>query len=437
MALIPSWRGALPAFPRPLVLATALTAAVAAAFSLAFPSAPPPAPAELALPAAAADLPAEPAPEIVGVQAGDTFASLLAARGIDTGTVHAIMSSGAATRVLSAIRAGSVIELMRDRSGQVQELSYSPDPLRKLTVRRNTSGTFDGELVEKPTVTVTRYADGVIEDSLFSSGKRAGVSDGVILKMADIFAYDIDFALEVQQGDTFRVMFEEVLVDGQRIRDGEILSAEFVNQGKTYRAVRFDPGTGKATYYTPDGMAMRKAFLRSPVDFARISSRFNLKRKHPLLHTLRAHKGVDYAAARGTPVRATADGRVETAGNKGGYGRTVVLQHGNRVSTLYAHLDRLAGNLRNGSRVSQGQIIGYVGSTGLSTGPHLHYEFRVAGTHTDPLKVKTIQAEPIAAANKQAFLTEATRLFAMMDTYSGGASVAHAGTAKPSDQSRL
>lgn len=363
--------------------------------------------------------------ETVSVRAGDTLARILTTRGHTSATVHKIVESGPAGKELAAIRVGTTLKVATDHSGQVSEISYAPDPYRVVTVRRNEiSGAFESEVVEKPTVTATRFAEGTITDSLFGAGKRAGVSATVILEMADAFGYDIDFALEVQQGDSFRVMYEEVLVDGVRVRDGEVLAAEFINKGRVYRAVRYQTANGRTGYYTPDGFAMRKAFLRTPVDFARISSRFSTARFHPVLHTMRAHKGVDYAAARGTPIKATADGRVDYVGNKGGYGRVVILQHGNKQSTLYAHMERFASNIRPGSRVSQGQIIGYVGASGLASGPHLHYEFQVNGVHVDPLKVKTAQADPIAAAEKPAFLQEAGRLVAMLDSYSGRTAVA-------------
>lgn len=373
--------------------------------------------------------------EAVKVRGGDTLARILTSRGHAPITVHHIVESGPAARELASIKAGATLNVATDTQGELREITYAPDPYRVVNVRRNETGAFESIVVEKPTVTVTRFAEGVVEDSLFGAGKQAGVSDTVILEMADAFGYDIDFALEVQQGDTFRVMYEEILVDGVRVRDGLVLAAEFVNRGTTYRAVHYKTADGRGGYYTPDGMAMRRAFLRTPVDFARISSRFSRARMHPVLHTMRAHKGVDYAAARGTPVKATADGSIQYAGNKGGYGRVVILRHGNQQTTLYAHLDRFAQNVRSGGRVKQGQVIGYVGASGLASGPHLHYEFQINGRHVDPLKVKTSQAEPIAAAEKQAFLAEASRLVAMLDSYSGRTAVAQAnvGPARSAD----
>lgn len=375
---------------------------------------------------ASADVPTKPKRlwEGIKVRAGDTLARILTSRGHASTTVHQIIESGPGGKALGNIKAGTTIKIGTDHDGSLAEISYSPDPYRVVSIKRTESGNYESNVVEKPTITVTRFAEGTINNSLFASGKHAGISDTVILEMADAFSYDIDFALEVQQGDSFRVMYEEILVDGVKVRDGEVLAAEFTNQGKTYSAVRYKPAKGNAGYYTPEGLAMRKAFLRTPVDFARISSGFSKSRYHPVLHTVRAHKGVDYAAARGTPVRATADGRIEYAGNQGGYGRVVILRHNGSQSTLYGHLNGFAKNIRNGGRVTQGQIIGYVGSTGLASGPHLHYEFRVNGVHVDPLKVKTTQADPIAAAERPAFMAESSRLLAMMAGFSNNTAVA-------------
>ncbi len=376
--------------------------------------------------------PASPTWENVGIRAGDTLARILTTRGQTSATVHAVMTAGPAAKTLTTIRAGNTLKLATDSAGEVHEISYAPDPYRVVSIRRNEQGGFDSEVIEKPTLNITRFATGTIESSLFDAGKQAGVSDTVILEMADVFGYDIDFALEVQQGDSFRVMYEEILVDGEKVRDGDVLAAEFTNQGRTLHAIRFKAADGRAGYYTPEGLAMRKAFLRSPVDFARISSRFTTRRFHPILHTFRAHKGVDYAAARGTPVKATANGRIEYAGNKGAYGRAVIIRHGNQQSTLYGHMNGFAKNVRAGARVEQGQIIGYVGSTGLASGPHLHYEFRVNGVHMNPLKMKSLPAAPIAGADKAAFLAEAGRLVAMLDNFAGRTAVAQASVGKKS-----
>ncbi len=437
MSRIPSWRQALASLPRPaLVLAVAALAALPpAVYFLAESRGEPVQQVAVALPGEALAATTNKVTHLwenVKVRTGDTLARILTSRGHTPATVHQIVSSGPAGEALTAIKVGTTLKVATDHDGQLSEISYQPDPYRVVNVRRNSDGVYESEIVEKPAVTVQRFAEGTIEDSLFGAGKRAGVSDTVILEIADVFGYDIDFALEVQQGDSFRVLFEEVLVEGEKVRDGDVLAAEFVNEGRTYRAVRYKTSDGRVGYYTPEGMAMRKAFLRTPVDFARISSGFTTRRLHPVLHTVRAHKGVDYAAARGTPVKAAGDGRIEYAGNKGGYGRTIIIQHGGSKSTLYAHLNGFAKNIRSGARVSQGQVIGYVGSTGLASGPHLHYEFRVNGVHVNPLKVKTAEATPIAASEKQAFLAESTRLVAMLDNFSGRTAVAQAAPARNS-----
>ena len=222
------------------------------------------------------------------------------------------------------------------------------------------------------------------------------------MEMVRIFGWDIDFVLDIRSGDSFHIIYNAYELNGKRLADGNILAAEFNTQGQSYRAIRFEDADGVASYYAPNGDSMLGTFLRSPVEFSRISSRFG-KRKHPILKTWRAHKGVDYAARRGTPIRATADGKVILAGNKGGYGKTVVIRHAGRFSTLYGHMTGFAKNIRSGSRVKQGQTIGYVGSTGLATGPHLHYEFRLDGVHRNPLTFKTPKASSIAKAQKAEF----------------------------------
>ena len=211
------------------------------------------------------------------------------------------------------------------------------------------------------------------------------------------------------------VIYEEHYVAGEKIRDGTILAAEFTNRGTTYRAIRFADETDQINYYTPEGLSMRKAFLRSPVKFSRISSGFTLARYHPVLHRMRAHKGVDYAAPTGTPIRAASNGKVIFRGVKGGYGNTLILQHAGTYTTLYAHMSRFARGLKQGGRVQQGETIGYVGKSGLATGPHLHYEFRIAGVHRNPLTVPLPKAEPILAQYKPAFTAEAQRLIAQME----------------------
>jgi murein DD-endopeptidase MepM/ murein hydrolase activator NlpD len=233
--------------------------------------------------------------------------------------------------------------------------------------------------------------------------------------MVDIFAWDVDFALNLQDGDRFAVVFEKRLVDGKMVETGEILSAEFVNDGKVYTAVRFVDSRGEVAYYTPEGNGLRKAFLQTPLDFARISSHFSLGRKHPILNTIRAHKGVDYAASTGTPVKTTADGKITFLGNKNGYGKVVEISHGAKYSTLYAHLSKYKSGFKTGSTVKQGDVIGYVGQTGLATGPHLHYEFRIDGAHVNPETAKFPRSMPMDKAQLAKFKSQTQALVAELN----------------------
>ncbi len=232
------------------------------------------------------------------------------------------------------------------------------------------------------------------------------------LKLANVFAWDIDFVLDIREGDRFTAVYEQIFQDGKYLRDGEVLAAEFVNNGKVYRAVRFVADSGHAGYYTPAGLAMRKAFLRAPVEFTRVSSAFNPHRQHPILNLIRGHMGTDYAAPTGTPVHAAGDGHVSFAGQRGGYGNAIVLTHGANISTLYGHMSRFARNIRVGTRVQQGEVIGYVGMTGLATGPHLHYEYLTGGVHRNPQTVQLPGAEPLRAQDLQRFRDMAAPLLA-------------------------
>ena len=274
---------------------------------------------------------------------------------------------------------------------------------------------YEAEMFEREAELRQQQVTGIIDNSLFETGLTVGLSDKVIMELAYIFGWDIDFALDLRKGDNFKLIYYEHYLDGNKIKDGEIVAAEFTNQGKTFRAVRYTDLEGISRYYSPEGDSMRKAFSRTPVHFSRISSRFNPNRKHPVLKTSRPHRGVDYAAATGTPILATGDGKVEFLGTKGGYGRTIILSHGGKYTTLYAHMSRYKKGLKQGNRVKQGQTIGYIGSSGLATGPHLHYEFRVNGVHRNPLTVELPKAEPLPKQYQTAFFAETKPLLAKLD----------------------
>ena len=350
----------------------------------------------------------------VDVANGDSLYAIFKRNGFRLADLEAIVRADEDTRELSRLSPGQRIEFHLTADMGVSKLVHYLDETRTLHVRRNGVG-YHSELVDVPLDRHVATAEGVIESSLFLAGQRAGLSNNVIMQLVEIFGWDVDFALDIRTGDRFAVIYEELYKDGNKLRDGKILAASFTNQGKTTRIVRYDYEDGRSAYFKPDGVSIRKAFLRTPVNYTRITSRFSLRRKHPVLHKFRAHRGVDYAAPRGTPIKATGDGKIEYIGNKGGYGKTIVLRHGATYTTLYAHMSRFARGMRRGKSVSQGQIIGYIGSTGLSTGPHLHYEFRVRGVHRNPLSVKLPKAAPIEAQHRDHFIATTRDMVARLD----------------------
>ena len=251
--------------------------------------------------------------------------------------------------------------------------------------------------------TISSYAGGTISSSFYEDASASGMPDSVIMDLAYIFGWDIDFVFDIRKGDTFSVIYETPYSKGEMVENGDILIAEFTNQNKTYVANRFIDQEGKKGYFDNNGENLQKAFLRAPLEFSYISSHFNPNRMHPVLHTIRAHNGVDYAAPRGSPVRATGSGSVEFVGVRNGCGKEIVLKHTNDYSTRYCHLNKFEGKVKKGRKIQQGQVIGYVGSTGLATGPHLHYEFKIGNKHTDPVKIKLPSAEPLSSKLKMDF----------------------------------
>jgi murein DD-endopeptidase MepM/ murein hydrolase activator NlpD len=320
------------------------------------------------------------------------------------------------------LRPGEMLRLMH-RGGELVGLERKLSDSETLMVKRDANG-FSTDVLENPLEVRTRTASAVIHSSLFQAAADAGLDDRVALELAEIFQYDIDFVLDIQAEDSFTVVYEEVSQDGTLLRTGNILAAKFSNEGREFRAVRYVDGQGHAEYFTPDGKSLRKSFIRTPVQFSRISSRFNPSRRHPVLNTIRAHRGVDYAAPVGTPVRAAGEGRVRFVGRQGGFGNVIELEHGSGVVTVYGHLSRFASQLRRGQRVELGQVIGYVGMTGLATGPHLHYEYRVRGVHKNPQTVALPDAAPIQAAEQERFLTDTAELVNMLDLPAGRVLVA-------------
>jgi len=351
------------------------------------------------------------------VRSGDSLARIFSRLGISARQLDRLMRTGGEpVAQLKRIMPGQTLKFdLRD--GELNQLVYEIDRLNTLHVQREGDG-FGARTETRELETRVTNASGVINSSLFLAGMDAGLSDNLIMELAGIFGWDIDFALDIREGDRFTLLYEEKYLDGEKLRDGNILAAEFTNRGKTYRALRYTDASGRSDYYTPDGKSMRKAFIRTPVDFTRISSRFG-KRYHPTLKKRKNHHGVDYAAPRGTPIKAAGDGKLLFVGRKGGYGKTVIIQHGGKYSTLYAHMSRIKPGMRRGKHVRQGQVIGYVGSTGRSTGPHLHYEFRVNGVHRNPLTVKLPDAAPIQARYRADFLAKTRVLVSQLDMLAG------------------
>jgi len=322
---------------------------------------------------------------------------------------------------LDKLRPGEALHLIH-RDGSLFGFERQLSPSETLQVVRDEAG-FRSNVLENPLETRERTVRAVIDSSLFEAVAKAGAHDQTALALADIFGWDIDFVLDIQAGDTFIATYDEISQDGTYIKDGPITAALFVNRGREYRAVRYVDPSGHAHYYSPEGVSMYRAFLRTPVEFTRISSRFNPNRRHPVLNTIRAHKGVDYAAPTGTPVRAAGDGRVQFAGRKGGYGNVLEIAHARGVVTVYGHLSRFGKAVRAGSRVAQGNVVAFVGMSGLATGPHLHYEYRVSGVHKNPQTVDLPGAAPIEPAWRADFDEKTALLLAALEAPIGPALV--------------
>jgi murein DD-endopeptidase MepM/ murein hydrolase activator NlpD len=351
------------------------------------------------------------------IVSGDSLSTIFKRSGLSATLLHKIIHSSPEAKSLTRIKPGEELSIEVDEDNNFLGLVLAHDKRKSLNISVKEDG-FDTSKIVKTVEKRTNHIQGSIENSLYLSAKEAGLSDSLIMELANIFGWDIDFALEIRSGDSFTVIYEEEYLDGEKLDNGPILAAEFINRGKSYRALRYVDKKGNADYFTPEGRSMRKAFLRSPVDFRRISSRFTRERWHPVLGKKRPHRGVDYAARTGTPIKASGDGKVIHRGKKGGYGRTIIIQHGQRYTTLYAHLSKYNKSSKLGSRVKQGQVIGYVGQSGLATGPHLHYEFRVNGVHRNPLTVKLPDAQPISKRYLADFQQQTRILLSQLDTLS-------------------
>ena len=341
----------------------------------------------------------------VRVRRGDTVTALLAAMDIhDEDLVQFLRQSREADAMFRQLIPGKTLTAQITAQGELQSLLFPLNGRKSetLAIQRTSSG-LAAEIRELSLDSSVVLQTATINHSLFGAADDAGIPDNVASQLADIFGGDIDFHRDLRKGDRFSVIYETASHMGRSVRNQRILAAEFVNDGKPYRAFWFQSKEGSGGYYTEDGRNVRKAFLRSPLEFSRITSGFSNARYHPVLKETRAHRGIDYGAPTGTRVKTTSDGVIEFAGTQGGYGKVVMVRHtGNRM-TVYGHLSGFAQGLRKGQRVSQGDVIGYVGATGLATGPHLHYEFRVAGVHTNPLTIALPEGAPISAGQLAEF----------------------------------
>lgn len=336
------------------------------------------------------------------VRRGDSLARIFGRLRLSSVELDTVMKLGTDTSVLKSLRPGDVVEVSRDEEGRLEALRYALSSSDTLIISRE-GEEFVAEKESKPVESRLGFGCGTIESSLFGAGQKAGLSDSQIMQMANIFEYDIDFHQELHKGDNFCVVYEERYIDGVKVENGPITAAEFYSGGQRYSAVRYTDRAGETSYYADTGLALKKAFLRAPLKFNRISSDFNPNRRHPVLNKIRAHKGTDYAAPTGTPVFAPSNGVVQFVGKQNGYGNVIVLSHAQNYSTKYAHLSRFSKGLRKGQKVKQGDVIGAVGQTGLASGPHLHYEFLVGGVHKNPRTIALPKADPVPASERSRF----------------------------------
>jgi len=336
------------------------------------------------------------------VERGDTVPAILSRLEIRDAAASQFIRSDASMRPLHRLAPGRAVRAQTGLDGELHWLEYATSIDTVLRLERSGDGFVGGEQPAELDRRV-EMKSGEIRSSLFAATDAADLPDAVAIQIAEMFSSDIDFHRDLRRGDTFSVVYETFYRNGERVRTGRVLAAEFLNGRRVLQGVWFEAEEGQGGYYTPGGLSLRRAFLRSPLQFTRISSGFSNARKHPILGFTRAHRGIDYAAPTGTPIRAVAHGTVQLAGRQGGYGNMVVLSHRDNITTKYAHMHGFAPGIRRGAKVSQGDVIGYVGSTGLSTGPHLHFEFHIGNTAVNPLAVTMPEATPITSALRPAF----------------------------------
>ncbi len=340
--------------------------------------------------------------QTVSVKAGQTVDSIFRGHGVSGNQLQELLQDPDNALALRHIQPGDEFAFSREADGSLIGLRFDRDDKNQVDVRFDEGGMHQS--VQTHTLEQRRHiAHGVLQGSLFDAAERAGMNDAMVMKLADVFKFDIDFIKDIRSGDTFTVVYDDVYRDGAYLHCGEIIAAEFVNHGHRFTAYRYTLADGSVSYYSEDGRPLQKSLLRTPVKFSRISSRFSLARQHPILGYTRAHKGVDYAAPSGTPIHAAGDGVIRFRGWEHGYGQFIMIRHSGEYSTAYGHMSAFAKGLHVGSHVRQGEVIGYVGMTGLATGPHLHYEVRVFGQQRNPLTMTMPKPQPLPSAQLVAF----------------------------------
>jgi murein DD-endopeptidase MepM/ murein hydrolase activator NlpD len=353
----------------------------------------------------------------VRVRAGQTLGAIFKNQGLGSSVMHSVLAASDSAKKLTQLRVGQELRF-RIVEQKLATVEFDLDEQNVLRIDRN-GDEYTAERIKQEFEYRVRDAAGTIRSSLYRDAGHAGLSDALIADMIELFAFDIDFALDLAPGDRFAVIYDQAYRNGERVRDGKILAASFTNRGKTYELFRMEREDGSSGYFTRAGGSLKKGFIRTPVAVSRISSGFGMRR-HPILGTMRAHKGVDYAAPTGTPIKATADGTITFRGWQNGYGNTIEIKHFNGYTTLYGHMSRFSEEMSKGDSISQGDVIGYVGSTGMSNGPHLHYEFRVNGLHVDPLTVDLPRAEPLRGSDLARFKAQNDEYLARMQLVARG-----------------
>jgi len=354
------------------------------------------------------------------VTLGDSLSSVFERSGAGVTVLYKLIGNNDIKKPIEKIYPGQEFVFSFDEESVLRKVSFNESPTLSyhIVLEAGQKATID-KIVRVPDIR-TRFTKGTINNSLFLAGSDAGLSDNMIMQLATLFGWDIDFALDIRQGDQFSLLYEENFLDGEKLNDGSIVAAKFYNNGREVTAIRYTDSAGHTDYYSPDGNSMRKAFLRTPMDVFRISSSFNPNRKHPVLNKIIAHKGTDYAAPTGTPIKASGDGKIIKANYSSTYGNVVVIQHGANIRTLYAHMSKFSKYTKVGNRIKQGQVIGYVGATGRVTGAHLHYEFQVNGVHKNPQTVKLPTARPLAGEYRDDFQNYSTNMIGQLSVFDEG-----------------